>query len=206
MIINRIVILLSILNIYLFANTYEIIEQDLISEIENKAPELEKKMEEQKNIILEKVDNIKGETLNKATINRIKYIDPAYTLDKDIPKYDKFGKVEGVLYAKGYKFNPIEYMNILPPHFIIFNACDVLESNYVKQLIIEYEDRNDDYMLVNSGCKNKDLKKTEFNSKVYFLTKEMKDKFQLEHTISIVYVDKDKQRIAIKEIATDVKK
>ena len=80
--------------------TYEIKEQDLISEIENKAPEIEKKMEEQKKIILEKVDNISGEILTKAQKNQIKYIDPTYTLDKDIPKYNKFGKQDGYLYKK----------------------------------------------------------------------------------------------------------
>ena len=38
-----------------------------------------------------------------------------------------------------------------------------------------------------------------------FLTKEMKDKFKLEHTISIVYIDKDKKRIAVKEIMPNEK-
>ncbi len=185
--------------------TYEIKEQDLISEIENKAPEIEKKMEEQKKIILEKVDNISGEILTKAQKNQIKYIDPTYTLDKDIPKYNKFGKQDGYLYKKGYTFNPIDYMNVLPPDFIVFNACDTSETEYVKEIMKEYESKTKDYMLVNSGCKNKDLKNTDFNSKVYFLTKEMKDKFQIEHTVSIIYVDKEKKRIAVKEVATDVK-
>ena len=56
--IGKIVLLLSILTVYSLGSTgsatYEIKEQDLISEIENKAPEIEKKMEEQKKIILEK--------------------------------------------------------------------------------------------------------------------------------------------------------
>lgn len=200
MVLNRIVILIISLSIILVANTYEIKEQDLIMEIENKAPELEKKMEEQKKVVIEKIENLTGEFLQKAKENRIKYIDPTYILDKDIPRYDKFGKNIGVLYKKGYTFNPIDFMNIIPPDFIVFNACDSNESLYVKSLMKKYEDKTKDYMLVNSGCKNKDLKKTEFNSKVYFLTKEMKDKFELEHTISIIYIDKEKKKIAVKEI------
>ena len=48
-VIKRIVLLITSLIVYAFSNnTYEIKEQDLISEIENKAPEIEKKMEEQK--------------------------------------------------------------------------------------------------------------------------------------------------------------
>ena len=70
----------------------------------------------------------------------------------------------------------------------------------------EYEDKSKDYMLVNAGCKNKDLKLTEFKGKVYFLTKEMKEKFEIEYTVSIIYIDKDKKRIAVKEVIADVKK
>lgn len=199
---------LAVLSVSSFAsggNTYELKEQDLITEIENKAPEIEKKLEEDKKVIIEKIENLAGETLSKAKENQIKYIDPTYILDRDIPRYNQFGKLEGILYKKGYSFNPIEYMKVLPPDFIIFNACDLGETEYVKKIMGEYEEKSKDYMLVNSGCKNKDLKKTEFNSKVYFLTKEMKDKFKLEHTISIVYIDKDKKRIAVKEVASDEK-
>lgn len=208
--IRKIVLLLSILTVYSLGSTgsatYEIKEQDLISEIENKAPEIEKKMEEQKSKIIEKVKNISGEILTKAQKNQIKYIDPTYTLDKDIPNYDKFGKQVGYLYKKGYTFNPIDYMNVLPPDFIVFNVCDEAERLYVKNIMSEYESKSKDYMLVNSGCKNVDVKKTDFKGKVYFLTKEMQDKFQLEHTISIVYIDKEKKRIAVKEILADDKK
>ncbi|MCT7910362.1 hypothetical protein N5912_00825 [Arcobacter lacus] len=206
-VIKRIVLLITSLIVYAFSNnTYEIKEQDLISEIENKAPEIEQKMEEQKKIIHEKVDNLTGEVLTKAIQNKIKYIDPTYTLDRDIPRYNQSGKQVGVLYKKGYKFNPIEYINNIPPDFIIFNPCDTLEAEYVKTLMKEYESETKDYMLVNSGCKNKDLKSTEFNSKVYFLTQEMKEKFEIKHTISIVYIDKDKKRIVVKEIVANVEK
>ncbi|WP_418180609.1 hypothetical protein ACNSOL_00285 [Aliarcobacter lanthieri] len=205
MILNKIIIAIISLSTMLLSTTYEIKEQDLILEIENKAPELEKKIEEQKKVIIEKIDNLTGEVLLKAQENRIKYIDPTYILDKDIPKYDKFGRKIGVLYAKGYTFNPIEFMSVVPPDFIIFNACDPSETKYVNNLIKDYEEKLKDYMLVNSGCKNKDLRKTEFNSKVYFLTKEMRDKFEVEHTVSIIYIDKEKKRIAVKEVSADEK-
>lgn len=60
--------------------------------------------------------------------NRIKYIDQ-HILDRDIPKYNKFGKQEGVLYKKGYTFNPIEYMTSIASDFIVFNPCDYSEGN-----------------------------------------------------------------------------
>ena len=97
-------------------------------------------------------------------------------------------------------------MTSLPPDFIVFNPCDYSEREYVKTLMKEYEDKSKDYMLVNASCKNKDLKLTEFKGKVYFLTKEMKEKFEIEYTVSIIYIDKDKKRIAVKEVIADVKK
>ncbi|MGJ0493289.1 hypothetical protein [Aliarcobacter cryaerophilus] len=207
MYLKRIVILLISISVLLSAkDTYDIKEQDLISEIENQAPVIEKKIEEEKEKITKKIENLSGEILTDAKENRIKYIDPTYILDRDIPKYNKFGKQEGVLYKKGYTFNPIEYMTSLPPDFIVFNPCDYSEREYVKTLMKEYEDKSKDYMLVNAGCKNKDLKLTEFKGKVYFLTKEMKEKFEIEYTVSIIYIDKDKKRIAVKEVIADVKK
>jgi len=195
-----------ILTSFIYANTYEIKEQDLITEIENKAPKLENHIKEQKKKITKKIENYSGEQLSSAFTNRVKYIDPSYTLNKDIPKYNQFGQKNGILYKKGYKFNPIDYMKILPPDFIVFNVCNENEREYVKGLIKEYESKVKDYMLVNSGCKNIDIKRTDFKGKVYFLTQQMKNKFKLEHTISVVYIDKEKKRIAIKEIVADVKK
>lgn len=183
------------------SNTFDIKEQDFISEIEAKKPILEAKMSEYKAEQIEKVNNYSGESLTKAPETQIRYIDPSFVLDRDIPKYDMYGKKIGTLYQKGYKFNPIEYMNILPPDFIVFNACDKTENKFVNELIKDYEFNNKDYMLVNSGCKNKDLKNTTFDSKVYFLTKEMIDKFKLEHTVSIITASKQVNLIVVKEVS-----
>lgn len=190
----------------LFANnTYEIKEQDFISEIESKKDIVASKLEEEKNRQSEKIENYTGEILSKAPISNIFTIDPTFTLDKDIPKYNKVGQQIGVLYKKGYKFNPIEYMTIVPPNMLVFNACDEKEGNYINTLIKQYESNSKDYMLVNSGCKNKDVKTSSFSKKVYFLTKEMIDKFQLKHTVSIISVNKDKKRIVVEEVNVDEK-
>lgn len=191
--------------IYASTNTYDIKEQDMIQEIENKAPLLEEKMNAAKEKIKEKVLDISGEYLTKATISKDKLIDPTYTLDKDIPKYNKFGQQVGILYKKGYTFNPIALMNVIPPDFIVFNVCDNEERNYVTKLMKEYEDKQKDYMLVNSGCKNRDVKNTSFDSKVYYLTQEMKNKFDLEHTVSIVFIDKNINKIVVREVVVDEK-
>ncbi|MDX9814672.1 MAG: hypothetical protein RBS91_08455 [Sulfurimonadaceae bacterium] len=199
------ILLLPIYADFASAPIYDIEEQYLLVDIENKKPEVEKEIERQKKVAIKKLDDLAGEKLTPAPANRTKYVDPTYVLQQDIPKYDRFGKKVGVLYKKGYKFNPIDYLHATPADFIIFNPCNSAEALKVTEIMSEYEKESRDYMLVNSGCKNKDLKKNSFNGKVYFLTAEMKDKFKVEHTISIIYVDKEKKRIAVKEIATNEK-
>lgn len=189
----------------LFANTYDIKEQDFVSEIESKKDGFENRLNQERERSKEKIENYTGEILLKAPINLIKLVDPTYVLENEIPKYNKVGQKIGVLYPKGYRFNPIEYMNVLPPDMFVFNACDEAEGKYINNLIKEYESNTKDYILVNSGCKNKDVKSGNFAKKVYFLTKEMVEKFQLEHTISVISVNKEKKRIAIQEVRIDEK-
>jgi conjugal transfer pilus assembly protein TraW len=89
---------LAVLSVSSFAsggNTYELKEQDLITEIESKAPELEAKIEKQKEKIKEKIKNFSGELLSVAKENKTRYIDPTFTLDKDIPRYNKLGHQDG---------------------------------------------------------------------------------------------------------------
>lgn len=186
----------------LFANqTYEIIEQDFISEIESQKDTVQLRIEDYKKESTSKINNFTGTVLTQSIENKTKYIDPTYTVKEDIPKYDKTGKKVGYLYKKGYKFNPLEMINIIPPDMIIFNACKENEGKFVTSLIEDYESRNKDYMLVNSGCKNEDVKKSSFAKKVYFLTDEMVKKFKLEHTVSILSVNKEMKRLVVKEIS-----
>ncbi|MDX4028411.1 hypothetical protein [Aliarcobacter skirrowii] len=203
------ILLINLISIsFLFGSekTYQIIEKDLIQEIEEKVPYIIERMEQDKKEIVKKIENMTGEKLTKATVNHTKYIDPTYTVNKDIPKYDRFGKKQGVLYPKGYKFNPIEFMKVTPPDLIVFNVCDEFENKYVEKLVKdEYEANMKDYMLVNSGCENEKVRKSNFKGKVYFLTQEMVQKFQLKHTISIIFIDKELKKIAVKEIANDKK-
>lgn len=186
----------------LFANqTYEIAEQDFISEMESQKDDAQIKIEEYKKESTTKINNYAGAVLTQAIENKTRYIDPTYTLKEDIPKYDKTGKKVGLLYKKGYTFNPIEMMNFTPPDMVIFNACKENEGKFVTSLIKDYESKNKDYMLVNSGCKNEDVKKSDFVKKVYFLTTEMVEKFKLKHTVSILSVNKEMKRLVVEEVA-----
>lgn len=196
-------IVIALLSLSLFGRTYEIVEPHLIDEIKSKEGVFQENYKKQREDAFKKVDEYKGVILNKATVSKINFVDPTYTLENDIPKYNRFGQAEGILYKKGYKFNPLQYIKFTPPDLIVFNVCDKDENKYIKELLnTRYKDK-ENYMLVNSGCPNNELKKTDFNRKVYFLTQEMVDKFHLKNTVSIVSVDLAVKKIKIEEVKTN---
>jgi conjugal transfer pilus assembly protein TraW len=184
--------------------TYSILEPDFIIEIQQDAPEIQKRVEQDLENAKNKLEDYTGIVLNKAIKNRIYYIDKTFTLDRDIPKYNRLGQKVGILYKKGYQFNPVKYIKVIPPDLIIFNVCEKSEARYIKELLAtpKYNDKNN-FMLVNSGCKNSKVKKSSFNRKVYYLTNEMKKEFKLKETISIVSVDTIENKIRIEVIKTN---
>jgi len=197
-----ITLLVSLNTLYALGETYPIVEPDFIQEIEDDAPQIKKRIEKDLKEATKRIEDYTGEVLKKSKKDSITYIDPTFVLDRDIPKYNKMGQHIGTLYKKGFKFNPIKYLLVTPPDMIVFNVCDEDESKHVKDLLEtnKYKDKHN-YMLVNSGCKNKEVKKSDFNRKVYFLTKEMVEKFNLKETISIISVDKVQNQIKVQVVS-----
>lgn len=198
------VLLLIPFSLLASGKTYKLIEPDFLKAIQDDKPRIEKVIKKQTKEAKLRLDDITGEKLKKADKNKIYYIDKTFTLDRDIPKYNRQGQKIGILYKKGYKFNPIKYLKIIPPDLIVFNVCEKSETNYIKKLLNtkKYKDKNN-FMLVNSGCKNKIVRKSDFNRKVYFLTKEMVSKFKLKETISIISVDMIEKKVRVEVIKTN---
>ncbi|MBX0310786.1 MAG: hypothetical protein JHC31_03105 [Sulfurihydrogenibium sp.] len=174
------------------AKTYDIVENDALEEMQERGkkalPKIKKEVEKEK----EKLLNFKGSTLKPATKSYTYYVDPTYTLEEDMKYYDQKEKKWKILYPKGYKFNPIQYIPYKPPPLVIFNYCNKDELNYVKNLI---KNNPLNYILINSGCPLKDIKDT--NLKIYFLTDDIKQKLKLKETVSIVDVDMQKKLIKV---------
>jgi conjugal transfer pilus assembly protein TraW len=190
-------ILLISVNTSSIAKTYDIVENDALEEMQEKGkkalPKIKKEIEKEKKELL----NFKGTLLRPATKNYTYYIDPTYTLEEDMMYYDEKEKKWKILYPKGYKINPIQYIPYKPPPLVVFNYCNKDELNYVKNLI---KNNPLNYILINSGCPLKDIKDT--NLKIYFLTDDIKQKFKLKETISIVDVDMQKKLIKVSVIST----
>jgi len=167
-------ILLLIIPMVVFGTTYKIAEPDILNEIESRKGGIAKEVDRQSKREMEEFKKLKGEPLKKATKAHSYYVDPTYTLAQDIPKVDREGKVIGILYPKGYTFNPLKYIQIAPPPIVAFNACDKNEVTLAKRLTANRPDA----MYASSGCEIEDFPK-DIGHQMYLVTKEMKEKFNL---------------------------
>jgi len=177
----------------LLSQTYPIKEPDVVEEVLERKEVILKKIEAYKKESLEKIEQLRGAYLTSADKNTTYYIDPSYTLKEEMIRVDEFGNKIGVIYPKGFTFNPLEYTKIAPPPMIIFNPCNDKESLYVKKIIKE-----DSYaLLVSSGCPLSSVKWQDFGVSISILTNELKEKLKLKNTISIATADMEKKRIRV---------
>lgn len=189
--VKKIAILLLITN-SLLAQTYNLAEPDFISEIYSKKEALKKNLYHQKERELVELYNYKGIVLPSSRKTYSYIVDSTYTLPSDIPRFDKNGKQNGVLYPKGYTFNPVDYLKVLPPPMVVYNACKPQEAQLAKSIANSFKNN---VMMVDSGCPVGKIPKDNF--KVFVLTKEMAEKFKLKNTLSVISVDKKLRGIKV---------
>lgn len=180
-----------------FGTTYKIIEPDVLSEAEGRQNKAVKTIEREAKREQEEFKKLKGEPLTKATKTYAYYVDPTYTLKNDIPRVDQSGRVIGTLYPKGYRFNPLDYIRIAPPPIIAFNACSKSEVDLVKRISANRPDA----MFASSGCEIENFPK-DIDRQLYLVTKEMKERFELKYTVSVVTVDMKAKRIKVEVYKT----
>lgn len=178
-------------NLGKFGNVYNIAEKDFINAVEEQAKKIDwnKKLQEaQREVSKEKIgtNNI---PLQVAEKNRSYYVDVTYTLDFDIPKVSKDGKYEGILYKKGYKFNPLDYLNVNEV-YVVINGKRKEEIEWVKTELWKY---NNVFVMISEG--NVFDVMEQIKRPVYFLTPEVKNKFNITKTISVIYAEKRKMRV-----------
>jgi conjugal transfer pilus assembly protein TraW len=176
-------------------NTYPIAEKDMIHEIEDRASNVDWasmfKQEEEK--IREEAG--RGKIHLPASDNATSYlIDMTYTLDKDIPKVNPQGQIVGVLYPKGYKFNPLEYM-VINETYVIFNGSKKVEVDW---FISNYKNKPLVYPLLSEGNVFEVAEK--LGRPVYLLDEQIKKLFRIEQTVSVVYPEGKFMRVDVLRI------
>ena len=187
-----------------FAATYPVAEPDPIEELSRLANST--KLEELIKRAQEKVWEYSAEYLPPAQKNNTRYLNPTYCLERpiEVPIADKNRTIVGwrVLYPAGYCFNPLEYLNVAPPPFVVFNPSDPKQLKFVQERIYP---KFPNALFVLSGISLKTAKKIAKNSFLrrvhwYFLTKNLRKKLKLRAVISIVSVDLTKKMIEIWEV------
>lgn len=136
-------------------------------------------------------------------------VDMTYTLPFDVPEVDQNGNIIGILYPKGYKFNPLDYTSLLlpMPTLVIFNAEREQEIKWVRE---KYGNSTNTYFLTTCGDMGTIEKlMNKLKIFIYYLTKNVKDRLKLKNTISVVRRDGQYMRVNVyspKEINNKCKK
>lgn len=159
--------------------TYEIVEPDFLMEIEKKAAQVDWNKAMDRDRMKEKVKNFHPHNLKnlpKATANRTFYVDPTWTLDFDIPD----GK-GGILYPKGYTFNPLDYRP-LNSILVVLDAGDPEQIEWFKKTPYR-----DDYRVkvLLSGGNYYDLM-MDLDRPVFYLVEPHAERLQLQAVPSVI--------------------
>jgi conjugal transfer pilus assembly protein TraW len=180
-----------------FGNTYPIREPDALVELKQEIKKVD--VEKLRKELETKFRNYKPSdwhNLTPATKPYSYYVDMTYTLDTDIPQVNDQGEITGILYPKGFRFNPLEYMPADPPPLIIFNGENKKEKEWVKYY---YKNQFNVMFLITKG--NFAKLSEEIGRPVYYLKDLIAEKLQLRNTVSIVYREKNNMRVDVYAIA-----
>ncbi|MFH1673351.1 MAG: hypothetical protein ABIF87_08000 [Pseudomonadota bacterium] len=162
-----------------FGTTYPISEKDAIEEIKDKADKTDwgkyfnkDKMEE--TVKGYRPDNIAR--LPRAAKNRTFNVDMSYTLDFDIPD----GK-GGILYPKGYTFNPLDYVQ-WPNVMVVIDGSDKDQVRWFtsSQHLTDYRTT-----LLISGGGFWDLSHS-LKRPLFYATRQIAERFQLKAVPSVI--------------------
>lgn len=131
-------------NLGSFGRTYPVAEKDALTEIEDRA----RQVDWNKVLDKKKAENYQGPpdkgSLPRVQRERVRQIDMTYTTEIDVPD----GK-GGILYPKGYTFNPLEYLTYSKT-IIVINGNDKAQVAWFKDSA--YSRQLDVTLLITEGA------------------------------------------------------
>jgi len=166
-------------------NLYEIAEPDFLEVIKMKARALEQDSDLIKKKMRKKVESYRPQNavdLLPAKKDRIRLVDMTYTL-----KWDITDGTGGIVYPKGFRFNPLEYV---PFNEIIVVLNGAREGELQWFLASEYVDDPGVKVLLTLG-KWEEVKKR-LGRHVYYLTDFMAKRLHIEATPSVIRAKSNK--------------
>lgn len=165
-----------------FGNTYRIKEEDFLHSIERKSSQFDS--QKMMNNFKEKVMTETGKvdySFPIAVDNASYLIDLTYTLEQDIPMLDSSGNITGILYPKGFTFNPLDYINFTDI-LLFINGNRNSEVNFVKE---KYADDPRAIVILTKGNVFEIAKK--IKRKVYIYSDRVASRFHISKTPSVAY-------------------
>lgn len=182
-------------------NIYRIAEPDAFKELEDKAASIDLKERIKKEETTQKIEQYHPSnivSLPPAKKDRTFLVDMTYKLEFDIPD----GK-GGILYPKGFVFNPLEYVPF-SRMIVVLNGAAENEVDWLTAS--EYYKRADVMLLVTDG-RWKDLlgRFKRFKRNVFYLTEPIATRFRVSATPSVI-VKKDNKFMEVREIHVPEKK
>ena len=163
-------------NLGTFGRTYPIAEKDALTEIEERA----RQIDWDKVLDKRKFENFQGPpdkvTLPRAQRGQVRQVDMTYTAEIDVPD----GK-GGILYPKGYTFNPLDFITY-PKTIIVINGNDKDQVSWFKDS--DYSQQMDVTLMITEGAFGAITKKV--NRAVFYATTKIINRFQLTAVPSII--------------------
>lgn len=179
-------------------NIYRIAEPDALKELEDKAASTDLKERIKKEETTRRIERYRPSnvvSLPSAKKARTSLVDMTYTLELDIPD----GK-GGVLYPKGFIFNPLDYIPFSRT-IVVLNGAAENEVDWF--MASEYYRRTDVLVLVTDGMWKELMHR--FKRNIFYLTEPVRTRFRLSSTPSVI-VKKDNKYMEVKEIHVPAKK
>lgn len=159
-----------------YGTTYRITERDALAEIEERA----RRVDWSKVLDKRKVENYQGPpdkaSLPRAKRNRSFPIDMTYTTEIDIPD----GK-GGILYPKGYTFNPLDYVTY-PKTLVIIDGTDPEQVKWFAASV--YDKRLDVTLLLTGGSFGAVSKR--ISRPLFYADRKMIERLKLKAVPSVV--------------------
>lgn len=172
--------------------TYPVSEKDALQEIEERARQIDWGKYLNKDKMKKVLTNFKPEdmaVLKTAERSKTFTVDMTYTLEHDIPD----GK-GGILYPKGYTFNPLDYV-VFPNTLVFINGSDRRQLEWFKASAYY---KNHEVMLLITGGPFHELSE-ELKRPVYYAKKKIVERLRLKAVPSVV-IQKGRN-MEVKEIA-----
>lgn len=160
--------------------TYPIAEKDALTELEERAKQVDWEKIIKKDKMVKTVKTFKPKDikqLRRAADSRVFQVDMTYMLEVDIK--DKDGKV---LYPKGFVFNPLDYVHNPGAIFVVINGADPSQVNWFKKS--RYANNTHVTLMITDGSYyelSKQLKRP-----VFYAIHGVIERFELQYVPSII--------------------